>query len=78
MTQLPLPELKSGSKTRLDEFLRSTVKKRITPGIFLGATNAHEELYFNAFGDKEFGDSSKGMITQDTGECLTSSTHYSH
>ncbi|WWC66068.1 uncharacterized protein I303_108690 [Kwoniella dejecticola CBS 10117] len=69
---MPTPTVSSSGKQSLDKLLKETVERRHVPGIFYGATTAKEEIYFNQYGEKVFGDASSGQIDADTTtECFS-------
>lgn len=61
-----LPTISSSARGPLDEFLQENVQSRRVPAMFIGATNAKEEIYFNQAGEKVFGDASKGEVGSET------------
>ncbi|WVW87132.1 hypothetical protein I302_109189 [Kwoniella bestiolae CBS 10118] len=69
-----LPTVSAQGKESLDKLLEETVDRRHVPAVFYGATNAKEEIYFNQYGEKVFGDESSGQIDADTTtECFSQS-----
>lgn len=61
-----LPTITSEGCAKIDSFLGSVVDSRRVPAMFLGATNAQEEIYWSCAGDKVFGDPSQGEVNSDT------------
>jgi hypothetical protein len=61
-----LPTITSEGRAQIDSFLSSVVGSRRVPAMFVGATNAQEEIYWSCAGDKVFGDPSQGEVNSDT------------
>ncbi|BEI82851.1 hypothetical protein CcaverHIS002_0307190 [Cutaneotrichosporon cavernicola] len=76
MTVTPKPQLSADSKAALDALLAEKVAEKKIPAIFFGASNADGELYFNAMGDKVFGEPDKGQIDENTTVQLFSQTKF--
>ncbi|WRT69885.1 uncharacterized protein IL334_006876 [Kwoniella shivajii] len=67
-----IPRLTSSGKESLDKLLKKTVDRRHVPAVFYGATNAKEEIYYNQYGEKVFGDDSSGQVDEHTTtECFS-------
>ena len=60
------PSLKDSSA--LDRFLKETVEGRNVPAIFIGATTADGEVYYNEGGERIFGEPEKGQVDENTSE----------
>lgn len=60
-------------RAALDEFLQRTVDSRRVPAMFIGATNAEGEIYYNNAGERVFGDQEKGVVDEDTSESTSAS-----
>ncbi|WVQ66248.1 uncharacterized protein L199_004427 [Kwoniella botswanensis] len=67
-----LPTISPSGKQSLNKLLKETADRRHVPAVFYGATNAKEEIYFNQYGEKTFGDESSGQIDPETTtECFS-------
>lgn len=67
---LPLPQLSPEGKANIDRWLAETVDSHFqTPALFVGATTAESEIYFNCRGDQVYGKPDEGQVDADTSEC---------
>ncbi|KAK8858905.1 hypothetical protein IAR55_003136 [Kwoniella newhampshirensis] len=73
---LPLPTLAAEGEKSLDDFLSKEVGSREIPALFIGATNAKEEIYFSVDGEVTFGEHDKGKVTEDTTLSIFSMTKF--
>lgn len=65
-TMSSVPVLRSGGKAAIDNFLHESAVDDSIPAVFFGATNAKEQLYYEAEGDMVFGEPSKGQVNIET------------
>lgn len=61
------PTISPEGAAKLSELLHKVVDSREVPAVFFGATTADEELYFDQYGEKVFGQPESGQVDADTG-----------
>lgn len=67
LSQDKMPALSADGARAISSWLNAEVDKRDHPALFAGVATADKMLYFNAKGEKVFGQPEKGQVDGDTG-----------
>lgn len=63
-----MPSLSPQGSRAISAWLEAEVAKKTHPAMFAAVATADKVLYFNAKGDRVFGQPEKGLVDEDTGE----------